>query len=417
MLNYRKETLFVENVSLSSLAEEYGTPLYVYSRSKLVENYRVFDKAFGQVSHIVCYALKANSNHTVLKTLAKEGSGVDITSGGELYRSLKAGFNPGKIVYAGIGKTAAEIEYALKNKILMFNAESVEELYALNGIAGRLGRKASLAFRVNPDVDANTHKHITTGKSGSKFGIPYKEALSVYKLAKSLKNIDVAGIHCHIGSQITDVKPFHLMALRMRQIYDNLLELGIKLRYIDLGGGLGIQYKNEKTHTPAELAGSVLPVFRGCDCTFIVEPGRYIVGNTGYLVAGVTYRKKADGKNFLIVDAGMNDLVRPTLYEAYHDIVVAKRPGRKKVLVDVVGPICETGDFLGKGRMLPWVEQGERLVVKCAGAYSMAMSSQYNSRVRAAEVMVGGRSAKLIREREKYEDLIIKEKISFKRTA
>ena len=411
MLKYRNNRLFIEGISLEALAAKHGTPLYVYSKAKLIENYRSFDSAFAEVPHLVCYAVKANSNFTILKTLASLGSGVDITSGGELYRSLKAGFAPKKIVYAGIGKTAVEIEYALKSNILMFNIESIEELEQINRIAGRLKKKAKIAFRVNPHVDAYTHKYITTGTSGSKFGIPHHEAVKVYKLANSMKNIDVAGLHCHIGSQITDVRPFNLTALRMIKINDELLKAGIKLTHMDLGGGLGIQYRNEKTSTPAQLAQAVLPPLKNFKGTFVFEPGRYIVGNTGVLLVKVIYRKKADGKNFLIVDGGMNDLVRPTLYDAYHDIVPVKNSSRSKITSDVVGPICETGDFLGKARLLPWLEQGEFLVVKCAGAYSMAMSSQYNSRVRAAEVMIDGSKHKIVRDRETYKDLVNKETV------
>ncbi|MCB4792035.1 MAG: diaminopimelate decarboxylase [Elusimicrobia bacterium] len=411
-LHYRKNNLYFENASLEKLADKFGTPLYVYSKSKLIENYRSFDSAFKKVPHLVCYAMKANSNSTVLKTLAGLGSGVDVTSGGELYRSLKAGFSPERTVYAGIGKTAVEIEYALKHNILMFNVESIEELELIGRLAKRHNKKASIALRVNPHVDAHTHKYITTGKSGSKFGIPYPEALVVYKLASKIKSIDAAGLHCHIGSQITEVKPFHLTSLRMAKIVNELFKAGIKLRYIDFGGGLGIQYRHENVSSPTNLADAVLVPFKGFKGTFVFEPGRYIVGNTGILLVKVTYRKKADGKNFLIVDGGMNDLIRPTLYEAYHDIIPVKNPAGPKLTSDVVGPICETGDFLGQSRLLPWLAQGEYLAVKCAGAYSMAMSSQYNSRPRAAEIMINGSKYKMVREREKYEDLVRKERIN-----
>ncbi|MBN1621540.1 MAG: diaminopimelate decarboxylase [Endomicrobiales bacterium] len=410
MLYFIKNQLYVEKVSLGSLGRRFGTPLFIYSKQQLINNYINFDSAFSSVPHLICYAIKANSNFSILKTLAKQGAGIDITSGGELYRALRSGFSPKKIVYAGIGKTSEEIEYALKSNILMFNVESIEELHLINRLGNRYRRKMPIAFRINPHVDAHTHKYITTGKSGSKFGIPYPEALDVYRFASRLKNIDVAGIHCHIGSQLTSVKPFHLSALRLAKIMGSLSKNGIRLRYVDMGGGLGIKYHNEKTQTPKDLSNAVLSVFKDFSGTFIFEPGRYIVGNTGVLLVKVIYRKKADGKNFLIVDGGMNDLIRPTLYEAYHEIIPVGNHNRKKVKLDVVGPICETGDFLGKGRLLPLAEQGEYLAVMGAGAYSMAMSSQYNSRVRAAEVMVDGSNVRVIREREKYQDLTAKEK-------
>jgi diaminopimelate decarboxylase len=407
MYSYRNNQLHIESVPVAALARKFGTPLFVYSKGQLAENFQRFDKAFSGVPHLTCFALKANSNGAILSTLAKLGSGVDITSGGELYRSLKAGFSPSRVVYAGIGKTSAEIEYALRTGILMLNVESVEELEAINHIAGRLKKKAAIAFRINPNVDADTHHYITTGKSGSKFGIPYQESLEVYTKASKMANIRLAGIHCHIGSQITNVVSFSMAARRIAGIIKQLQTVGIVLPFIDLGGGLGIQYTNaDAPKTPEELAKAVLPVFKDFFGTFILEPGRYLVGNTGALVGSVTYRKKCEGKQFLITDMAMNDLLRPTLYEAYHEIVPGTNPGRAKTKVDVVGPICESGDFMGKERLLPWVGQGELLVVKNAGAYGMAMSSQYNSRARAAEVMVEGKAAKLIRRRESYEDLV-----------
>lgn len=409
MLQYQSGTLHIEKVSAQALAKRYGTPLFAYSKDKLIENYRSFDGAFNGVNHLICYALKANSNYHLLKSLASEGSGVDITSGGELYRALKAGFAPKKIVYAGIGKTAEEIEYALKSGILLFNVESVEELELIGRVARRLKQKAPVAFRINPNVDADTHHHISTGKSGVKFGIPYIDAVDVYKRASKIPSVDVAGIHSHIGSQITSTAPFKLAAERVSGVVNKLAAAGINLRIIDLGGGLGITYKAEKPPTPAQLKSAVLPQFKDFAGTFIFEPGRYIVGNTGVLITSVIYRKQVENKNFIVVNAGMNDLIRPTLYDAYHDIVPVKLSGGKKVRADVVGPICETGDFLGKERLLSWPDQGEFLAVKCAGAYGFAMSSQYNSRLRAAEVMIDGKNSSLIRKREKYEDLVEKE--------
>ncbi|MBN1824081.1 MAG: diaminopimelate decarboxylase [Endomicrobiales bacterium] len=410
MLNYRNNRLFVEGVPVSRLGKRFGTPLFIYSKKRIEDNYNAYRNAFSSVKNLICFANKSNSNRALLKILKNLGSGVDITSGGELYRALDAGFNPKKIVYAGIGKTEAEIIYALKSDILMFNVESIEELELLNRAAGRLKKKALIAFRINPNVDPHTHHYITTGKSGSKFGIPYEQAVAFYCYATTLENIEPAGIHCHIGSQITEVKPFLLAAKRVKKIIDELSLCGIRIRYADLGGGLGIRYRNENAPTPKGLARALSGVLKGFRGTIILEPGRSIVGDTCVLLSQVTYRKRVADKNYLIVDAGMNDLIRPTLYEAYHDIVPAERPARAKVRLDVVGPICETGDFIGKDRMLPWLGQGEFLAAKCAGAYGFSMSSQYNSRTRAAEVLVDGSKAVLIRKRETYADLVSKER-------
>jgi diaminopimelate decarboxylase len=409
MLSYRRGQLFVEDVPAELLCQSFGTPLFVYSKAQLIRNYQSFNNAFNGVQHLVCYAVKANSNGTVLKLLAQAGAGADITSGGELYRALRAGFPSQKIVYAGIGKTAEEIEYALEQNILMFNVESLEELEQINRCAARRSKKALIAFRVNPNVDPHTHKYITTGKTGSKFGIPYTQAVDAYRTARKLSNIDVAGIHCHIGSQITTVEPFKLAAEKIESLVRLLGETGIRLRYFNMGGGLGITYQNETPPSPQDLSRAVSPVFKKHKGTLVFEPGRFIVGNTGLLLVKVIYRKKSGGKSFLIVDGGMNDLIRPTLYDAFHDIVPLKNPQRPTLKVDVVGPICETGDFLGKERALPWMVQGEYLAVKCAGAYGFAMSSQYNSRLRAAELMVEGKEFYLVRRREKYADLTASE--------
>ncbi|MGA2090074.1 MAG: diaminopimelate decarboxylase [Endomicrobiales bacterium] len=406
MLSYRDNVLFCENISLEKVARRFGTPVYIYSRAQLVSNFDRFKTAFSDVSHLICYATKANANHAILTTLFSRGAGADITSGGELFRSLEAGFDPKKIVYAGIGKTAQEIEYALKSGILIFNVESMEELAAINGIAARLKKKASIAFRINPDVDAQTHRYITTGTGKAKFGIPYDEAGAAYRMASRLAHIDVAGIHCHIGSQITTVRPFHHAAVKIEKLRVQLQKSGISLRYVNMGGGLGIQYADEVPPTPGELHDSVIPVFKDFSGTFIFEPGRYIVGNAGVLLVSVVYRKNTGGKNYLIIDGAMNDLIRPTLYEAYHNILPAKKSSRPPVKADIVGPICETGDFLGLDRMLALPDPGDRLAVMCTGAYGMAMSSQYNSRLRAAEVMIDGSHIELIRRRETYADLI-----------
>ena len=410
MLTYRNGRLFLENVSFESLAERFGTPLYVYSRAKLAENFFAFNSGFEKIRRIICYAVKANSNFTILRELARAGAGADITSGGELYRALRAGFDPRKTVYAGIGKTREEIKFALRENILIFNVESLEELAQINSAAGGLKKKARIAFRVNPNVDPHTHHYITTGKSGGKFGIPYSEALATYRTARKMAHISVEGIHCHIGSQITELRPFRLAAERINGLVRKLSSIGIGLSYVNLGGGLGIRYDRENPPSPAALAKAVLPALKDFSGTYIFEPGRYIVGNAGLFLVSVIYRKSSGGKKFLIVDGGMNDLVRPTLYDAYHEIVPVNRSSGTKVEVDVVGPICETGDFLGKERLLPWVPQGGLLAVKCAGAYGYAMSSQYNSRLRAAEVLVDSNKAKVIRKREVYRDLIENER-------
>ena len=383
--------------------------MFIYSII-FIQNFSRFNNAFKNVLHLICYAVKANSNNMLLRELAKAGAGADITSGGELYRALRAGFDPRKIVYAGIGKTREEIQFALRENILIFNVESLEELGQINFVAGRLKKKARIAFRVNPNVDPHTHHYITTGKKGGKFGIPYSEVLDAYRSARKMPHISIEGIHCHIGSQITELGPFRLAAQRINGLVRKLSSIGIRLNYVNLGGGLGIRYDRENPPAPDKLAKAVLPALGDFSGTFIFEPGRYIVGNAGLFLVSVIYRKSSGGKKFLIVDGGMNDLVRPTLYDAYHEIVPVNKASGAKVEVDVVGPICETGDFLGKERLLPWVPQGGLLAVKCAGAYGYAMSSQYNSRLRAAEVLVDSAKTKLIRKREIYRDLIENER-------
>jgi len=409
VLHFRKSDLYIEDVKLSDIAKKFGTGVYVYSKKQITDNFEAYRKAVKSYDSIVCFACKSNSNGSVLKLLSKLGAGADTTSGGELYRCLKAGFEPSKIVYAGIGKTAEEIEYALKSKILMFNVESIEELDAINKIAGKLKTKAKIAFRINPNVDPDTHSYIVTGKKGTKFGIPYEEAVEAYIAAKSRKNIILSGIHTHIGSQILDITPFRLAAQKVKKIVDAVEKNGIRIEYINSGGGLGIKYcEGEAAPCAKQLADVIFPVF-GKGRKFIFEPGRSIIGNAGHLLAKVLYRKSAGGKNFFITDAGMNDLVRPTLYGAYHEIVPVKKTNAKKVKADIVGPICESGDFMGKDRTLAMQEQGSYILVKCAGAYGAAMSSQYNSRPLLAEVMVDGSKAVLVRKRASYKDLLLNE--------
>ncbi len=405
---YRGNELYAEGVPLEALAREYGTPLYVYSKGTVLRHIKAYKKAFCETGGILCFALKANSNGSILKLLAEEGAGADIVSGGELFRALKAGISPSKIVYAGVGKTAGEIAYALKKKILMFNVESGEELEMINSVAGELGAKAPVALRVNPDVDPRTHPYISTGMKKYKFGMPVEEALEFYGRAARMEHILVRGIHQHIGSQLTEVAPFRDALKKVLQLIKRLRATGVELTHLDIGGGLGIRYsKEENPPVPEELAVGLLPLIKAVPgLTVVVEPGRSIIGNAGVLLTKCLYRKKTGEKNFIIVDAGMNDLLRPSLYGAFHEILPARRNRRGSQVADVVGPICESGDFLAKDRRLAMVKNGEILCVMGAGAYGYSMSSNYNSRPRAAEVMVDGEKHFLIRKRETYKDLI-----------
>jgi diaminopimelate decarboxylase len=411
MLEFRKGDLYIENVKFSDIAKEYGTSIYVYSKQHIVSNFENYKKAMVLRYGLICFACKTNSNGAILKILADLGAGADTTSGGEIYRCLKAGFNPSKIVYAGVGKTIEEIEYALKNKIFMLNVESFEELDVIDKIAANLKIKANIAFRINPYVNPDTHSYIVTGKKGTKFGIPYEDAVKAYLTAKKKRNISIVGIHFHIGSQILEIESFVVAAKKIKKIVDEVERSGMRISYIDCGGGLGIKYeKGEKVPSPKRLISKIFSVFDK-DKKFIFEPGRSIIGDAGHLLTKVLYRKMSGGKSFLITDAGMNDLVRPTLYNAYHEIVPIKKTNTnaKKVRSDVVGPICESGDFMGRNRMLPIVEQGEYLLITCAGAYGAAMASEYNSRPLLAEVLIDDKQTKLIRKRANYKDLIFNE--------
>jgi len=404
-LEYRGEELFLEGVSLRALAEELGTPLYVYSASYIRDRLRAYRQAFPDA--LICYAVKANFNPHIIALAKEEGAGADIVSGGELYASLRAGVEPSKIVYAGVGKTVRELEYAISSDILMFNVESHMELDVLNDIAGRLGKKARIAIRVNPDVDPKTHPYISTGMKKSKFGVDIKSAKKEYEYAGKLKNLEVVGIHCHIGSQILDTSPYIEASQKVVELYHDLLKSGFDIKYLDLGGGLGIKYKPEQSNPdPTDLAQAILPNLRDVKAKLILEPGRSIVGNAGILLTQVQFIKDKGHKHFVIVDAGMNDLVRPAMYEAYHHIVPVAIKERPYIKTDVVGPICETGDFLALDRELPAVERGEYLAVLSAGAYGFAMSSHYNLRPRACEVLVEKGSYKVIREREDYEYIL-----------
>jgi len=403
---YKKNELFAEDVPVKRLAEKYGTPLYIYSHKTLLRHFMAYQKAFGGYPHVICFALKANSNPAVLRLFAKNGGGADIVSGGELYTALKAGIPPKKIVYAGVGKTDDEIRFALNSKILMFNVESEDELMAINRIAGEMKAKAPVALRINPDVDPETHPYISTGLREHKFGIPIEDAVEHYKLASRLKNISVIGIHKHIGSQITKVSPFVDALKRILVLVDELGAQGVNIKCLDIGGGLGISYKDEDPPVPADLAKNLLPFLKGRKMTLIMEPGRSIAGNAGILVTKALYLKQGFEKEFVIVDAGMNDLMRPSLYGAYHRILPVRKNKRVQILADIVGPICESGDFITKEREIPAVKKGEYLAVLGAGAYGFSMSSNYNSRPRVAEIMVKGKEHFLIRERETYKDLL-----------
>lgn len=408
---YKKNELFAENVPVKKLAEIYGTPLYVYSHATLLRHFKAYDDAFDGYPHIICFALKANSNIAILRLLAKKGGGADIVSGGELFAALRAGIPSKKIVYAGVGKTDEEIRFALKSKIFMFNVESEDELKAINKVAGDMKVKASVALRINPDIDPETHPYISTGLKKHKFGIPIEDAIEYYKTASRLKNISVVGIHKHIGSQITKVSPFVDALKRILSLLDELSSHGMAIKYLDIGGGLGIQYKEEEPPVPNDLAKNLLPLLKGRKMTLIMEPGRSIVGNAGILVTKTLYLKQGLEKEFIIVDAGMNDLMRPSLYGAYHHILPVEKKRRGNTSADVVGPICESGDFLAKDREMPEVRQGEYLAVMSAGAYGFSMGSNYNSRPRPAEVMVKGEKHFLIRQRETYRLLTTGEKI------
>ena len=406
--DYRLGELYCEEVPIKKIAEEVGTPFYCYSHGTLLRHYNVFDHSFEKVPHIVCFAVKANSNLAVLKLFARQGGGADIVSGGELYRAQKAGIPPGKIVYAGVGKTRQEIISALKAGILMFNVESSQELLTIDSIASEMGVKAPIALRINPNVDPQTHPYVSTGLKENKFGISHTTVLEEYKLAISLKNIDVVGVHKHIGSQITMVSPFVDALEKTIDIVEKLKEGGINIKYIDIGGRLGITYEDEAPPQPNDLAKAIEPLLLKSGCTIIFEPGRVIVGNAGILVATVLYSKKNDDKTFFIVDAAMNDLARPSLYNSYHGIAPVEMEvnAREKIVADIVGPICESGDFLAKDRTLPNYKPGDLMSIMSSGAYGFSMSSNYNSRPRVAEVMVNGDRFDVVRAREKVEDLV-----------
>ena len=404
--HYRQNELFCEDVPVKTLAEKIGTPFYLYSAKTLLNHYRAYDSAFASIPHLITFAMKANSNLAILRLFAKEGGGADIVSAGELYRALSAGVDPQKINFAGVGKTAEEIRYALQSGILMFNVESSQELRKIDAVAGPMGKAARVALRVNPNVDPKTHPYISTGLKKHKFGIGIDKALEEYKLAVSLKHIEVIGIHQHIGSQLTETAPYVDALRRLLVLVEELKRIGIPIQYVNVGGGLGITYENETPPHPKDLAEAIGPLVKDLKCILIMEPGRALVGNAGILVTKVLYTKEGDSKKFVIVDAAMNDLLRPSLYGAYHQIQPVIRRGRKPITADVVGPICESADFLAKDREMEECLPEEYLAVMSAGAYGFAMASNYNARPRAPEILVKGDRHFVVRERETHADLV-----------
>lgn len=406
---YRKEELWCEGVRVGEVARKAGTPLYLYSTNTILDHYRKVKQAFRPVKALVCFALKANSNLAVCRTLVRAGAGFDVVSGGELRRALTAGADPRKIVFASVGKTAEEIALAVKARILFFNVESAPELEAVEQVCQRLGRTQRVSLRMNPDVDPHTHSFITTGHGASKFGIDLKTVEKLLSRHREFPHLRFEGVHLHIGSQILEARPFREAIRKALALIERAQKNGVPIHTLNIGGGLGIVYHREKPQTAAEYARAVLPLLKKTKLKIILEPGRFIVGNSGILLTRVLYIKEGRGRRFAIVDAGMNDLIRPSLYGAYHEIQPVFQKGRtsaKRTRYDVVGPVCESGDFLAKNRPLPPLKAGDLLAVMGAGAYGFVMSSNYNSRPRAAEVLVRGSQWKIIRRREIFRDLI-----------
>jgi diaminopimelate decarboxylase len=392
---------------LADIAHEAGTPAYVYSSAAILGNYRAYDEAFGDLPHAVCYAVKANSSLAVLALLAQAGAGFDIVSGGELYRVMRAGGDPSKVVFSGVGKTAGEVDYALKSGIHMFNCESEPELALIDALAARRGVKAGFAVRVNPDVDASTHPYISTGLREHKFGIDIADAEAVYERARDLPNLVAAGVSCHIGSQLMDTNPILEAVERVVGLIERLRGNGFAIGRIDLGGGLGVAYEaHEQAPEIGDFVAQVRAKLQGCGLQVTIEPGRSIAGRAGVLLTRVLYRKRSAEKEFVVVDAAMNDLIRPALYRSHHEIIPLRKSGRPEIVADVVGPVCETGDFLARGRKMANAAPGDYLAVMTAGAYGFVQSSNYNSRPRAPEVLVAGDRFRVIRARETYADLV-----------
>ena len=406
-MEYREQTLYSEDVALADIARREGTPAYVYSRATIVEKFRAYEEAFGDVPHRVCYAVKANSNLAILKLLAEVGAGFDIVSGGELFRVLKAGADPAGVIFSGVGKTAQELDYALEHRIRSFNCESEPELALLDSLAARRGVQARVALRVNPDVDAVTHPYISTGLRKHKFGIDITEAEAVYESAKALGNLILEGVSCHIGSQILDIAPMLEVFDKMLALVECLRRKGLPIRSLDLGGGLGVPYKpGENAPDIRDYVHAMCERVQGPGLEILIEPGRSIVAEAGVLLTRVLYRKANGDRQFVIVDAGMNDLIRPALYHSHHEIVPLRQNQAGTITADVVGPVCESGDFLARGREIANVMPGDVLAVCTAGAYGFVAASNYNARPRAPEILIEGGKYRVIRKRESYEDLI-----------
>lgn len=404
--------LFLEEVSLEDLAREYGTPLYVYSQTALTEAFQSYEEALAGLPHLTCYAVKANGNLAILQHFSRLGAGFDIVSGGELARVLAAGGQPSKIVFSGVGKSELEMRAALNAGIRCFNVESESELARLNRVAKEMGRVAPVSFRVNPDVDPKTHPYISTGLKQNKFGIPIGQAQTLYRQAAGMPSIEIVGVDCHIGSQLTDLTPIAEALDRVLDLVDALARVGVNLKHIDIGGGIGIRYRDETPPDMADYRSILFSRLKGRPEEIIVEPGRSLVGNAGLLLTRVEYVKSGDNKNFAVVDAAMNDLMRPALYDAFHDIIPVSLANEPEVTCDVVGPVCETGDFIGLERRLA-IKEGALLAVLSAGAYGMSMSSNYNSRPRAAEILLNKNEIRLVRERESIESLMAGERLVY----
>ncbi|MBI4373789.1 MAG: diaminopimelate decarboxylase [Deltaproteobacteria bacterium] len=403
---YKKNELHCEGVPLKKIAEEVGTPTYVYSHATFERHFRVFDSAFRGLPHLTCFAMKTNSNIAILRAISKWGGGVDIVSGGELFRALTACVPANRIVYSGVGKTEFEMKQALKSGILLFNVESEEEMITLARVAGRMGRKAPVAIRVNPDINPKTHPYISTGLKKSKFGVQIEESLKLYESSGKYGSLRLCGVSCHIGSQITRLKPFIDTVHRLNRFVTELRQKGFKIQYLDLGGGLGIPYKGETPPSPAQYAAALKRELKNQNVTLLLEPGRVIAGNSGILLTRLLYQKSQGNKRFAIVDAAMNDLIRPALYGSYHEIQPVRRNGGKKKKVNIVGPVCESGDFFAEDRPLSPSSPGDLMAIMSAGAYGFTMASNYNSRPRVAEVLVHGNEYFVVRQREEYKDLL-----------
>jgi len=411
-IKYKNNKLFIEDVSVDKITGEFGTPLYIYSKNHFIKQYNNFASAFSSLNHKIFYAMKANYNLSIINTFAKLGSGIDANSEGELYRALKTGIHPSNIILTSVGKTKNEIKIGIEKNVLMIKAESEEEIELINKIAGELNKTASVAIRVNPDVDAKTHPYISTGLSTNKFGVDSKSALNIYKHRKEFRNIKFTGIDMHIGSQITSIVPFCEAVQKLSELYFEIEKDGLKLEHFDVGGGIGVTYNNEQSFTINEFAEKTIPLFKKLNCQIIFEPGRYLTANGGILVTEVLYNKKNGDKNFVIIDAAMNDLLRPSIYQAYHHVQpVQLFEDRKEKIVDVVGPVCESGDYIARDREVSETKSSELLAIMSAGAYGMVMSSNYNARRRPAEILVNGTNLSVIRSRETFEHLIWDEKI------